>query len=154
RTVSLRWPLLAAYLLVVGAAAAWWLLDHPGLGTEIFPQVDTGQFQLRLRAPTGTYFTVTEELTRESLDAVSEAAGRDNVEVSIAYVGVVPASYPINSVYLWMGGPEESVLRVALKRGSGVRVEELKERLRHDLPPRLQESLRRKLVAAGRDEDE
>ena len=40
---------------------------------------------------------------------------------------------PINTVYQWMGGPEEAVLRVALKRGA-VRVEELKERLREKLP--------------------
>ena len=28
------------------------------------------------------------------------------------YVGVVPPSYPINTVYLWTGGPEEAVMRV------------------------------------------
>ena len=33
---------------------AWWLVGHAGLGTEIFPSVDAGQFQLRVRAPTGT----------------------------------------------------------------------------------------------------
>ena len=43
----------------------------------------------------------------------------------LGYVGVVPSSYPINSVYLWMGGPEEAVMRVALKPGT-VRVEDLK----------------------------
>ncbi|MBM3783741.1 MAG: efflux RND transporter permease subunit, partial [Acidobacteria bacterium] len=34
--------------LIVSAAAVWFLL--PGLGKEIFPGVDTGQFKLRLRA--------------------------------------------------------------------------------------------------------
>ena len=37
--------------------------------------------------------------------------------------GVVHSAYPINTVYLWMGGPEESVIRVALKPGK-VRIED------------------------------
>ena len=54
---------------------------------------------------------------------------------------------PINTIYLWMSGPEEAVLRVALKPGSGVRVEDLKERLRGELPARLGDWLRQKLTA-------
>src|SRR5437667_337377 len=52
----------------------------------------------------------------------------------------------------WTRGPEEAVLRVALKRGSGVRVEELKARLRRELQPRLEGWLREKLLADGQPE--
>ena len=38
---------------VVAAGLIIWLVGGH-LGTEIFPKVDAGQFQLRLRAPTGT----------------------------------------------------------------------------------------------------
>jgi multidrug efflux pump subunit AcrB len=48
-----------------------------------------------------------------------------------------------------MRGPEEAVLRVALKHGSGVRVEELKHQLRDELPKRLGEWLRGKLQQEG-----
>ena len=89
------------------------------LGTEIFPQVDAGQFQFRLRAPTGTRIEQTEEITREALDFIAKEVGPENVEITLGYVGVVPASYPINSVYLWTGGPEEALMRVGLKHGDG-----------------------------------
>ncbi len=61
----------------------------------------------------------------------------------------MPSSYPINSVYLFTGGPEEAVLRVALKPGSGVRVADLQERLRERLPQRLGEWLTKRLEAEG-----
>src|SRR5205823_10198979 len=68
---------------------------------------------------------------------------------TLAYVGIIPSSYPINNVYLWTSGPEEAVLRVAFKRGSGVQTEELKEVLRDRLPRRLGEYLRHRLAAEG-----
>ena len=56
--------------------------------------------------------------------------GRENVAISVGYVGLIPSSYPINAIYQWTGGPEEAVLRVALKAGGEVDIEGLKERLR------------------------
>ncbi len=146
KVMSARWLLVPAYL-VFAAAIIW--LGGSLLGREIFPAVDAGQFQLRLRAPTGTRIERTEELTLQALDVIGEAVGPENVDITIAHVGVVPPSYPINSVYLWMAGPEEAVLRVALKRGSGVRVEDLKERLRGELPERLRAWLRARLEGEG-----
>jgi multidrug efflux pump subunit AcrB len=140
---------LAGYLGVVAALVSWWVLGHPGLGTEIFPAVDAGQFQLRLRAATGTRIERTEELTLQALEGIKEAVGPDNVAITVCYVGVPAPNYPINNAYLWTSGPEEAVLRVALKPKSGVRIEELKERLRRELPERLGGWLRQKLWAAG-----
>ncbi|QEL16387.1 efflux RND transporter permease subunit [Limnoglobus roseus] len=131
-----RWLLVPAYL---GLMAVVVLVLGPRLGTEIFPQVDAGQFQLRLRAPTGTRIEQTEAITQEALRFVGDevrASGGD-VAISLGYVGVVPSSYPINAVYLWMGGPHESAIRVSLKPGS-VRVDELKARLREKLPAHLE----------------
>ena len=34
---------------------------------------------------------------------------------------MIPSSYPINAIYQWTGGPEEVMLRVALKNGGGCR---------------------------------
>ncbi len=149
KVVPCRWVVVGGYLAVAPLLVLWWVSGHRGVGTEIFPTVDAGQFQLRLRAPTGTRIQRTEELTLETLEAIKETVGPENVALTVAYVGVVPPSYPINTVYLWMGGPEEAVLRVALKPGSGIRAEELKERLRHDLTKRLEGWLHRKLLADG-----
>jgi multidrug efflux pump subunit AcrB len=148
-TISLRGLVLGGYLAVGAALAGWWLLGHRGVGTEIFPTVDAGQFQMRLRAPTGTRIERTEELTREAIEQIKKMIGPDNVTLSLAYVGTVPGAYPINDVFLWMGGPEEAMLRVALKPGGGLRMEELKERLRDDLRPGLQAWLEQRLRGDG-----
>jgi multidrug efflux pump subunit AcrB len=153
--LPIRWVLVGAY--VVGTGLVIWQVGGR-LGREIFPTVDTGQFQLRLRAPDGTRIERTEEIAREALEIVKEEAGKDangqsNVALSLGYVGQIPSSYPINTIYLWTRGPEEAVLRVALKAGSGVRVEEFKHRLREQLPRRLGEWLASRLRSEGLAED-
>jgi multidrug efflux pump subunit AcrB len=144
-TTRWRWAVVPGYL-----AASLLGVFHLGrlLGTEMFPQIDAGQFQFRLRAPTGTRIEQTEAITREALDFIKNEAGPENVEITLGYVGVVPSSYPINSVYLWTGGPEEAVMRVSLRRGV-VRLDDLKRKLREKLPAHLREWAARKWVAEG-----
>ena len=80
---------------------------------------DAGQFQLRLRAPTGTRIERTELLALQGPghhQAGSRAA--ETWQITTGFVGVQPASYPINTIYLWTSGPHEAVLRVALKPGA------------------------------------
>ncbi len=149
RSLPWRGVVLGVYLGAVLALAGWWLMQHPGLGTEIFPTVDVGQFQLRLRGPTGTRIQRTEELTKQALKEIADEVGADNVGTTISYVGVVPGNYPINNVYLWTSGPEEAVLRVAFKKRAGVRTEALKEKLRDELPSRLRAWLKKRLVDDG-----
>jgi multidrug efflux pump subunit AcrB len=145
--VRLRWLLVPAY--VAGALALIWLFGRP-LGTEIFPTVDAGQFQMRLRAPTGTRIEWTEQLTIQALDGVAEAAGgQDKIAMSLGWIGVVPSSFPINSVYLFTGGPEEAVIRIALRPNSGVRIAELKEKLRTLLPKKLGDWMSKRLADDG-----
>jgi len=131
RLLPLRWAAIAVYLVVVLGGV--WLIGR-GIGTDIFPTVDTNQFQLRLRAPTGTRVERTETMTLKALDVINAEAGPDNVEITLSFVGTQPPNYPINSIYLWSSGPQEAVLLVALRPSSGVRLEELKERLRNKLP--------------------
>jgi multidrug efflux pump subunit AcrB len=134
RVLRFRWVMLAGYMGVVAILVAWWVIGHPGLGMEIFPKVDAGQFQLRLRAPDGTPLEQTEALAKDVLQAIADEVGPGNVDISVSLVGTASYNYPINSIYLWTSGPQEAVLRVALKPGSGIRIEELKERLRTKLP--------------------
>jgi len=140
-----RWLVLPAY--IVGTVLIVVLIGTR-CGTEIFPFVDSGQFQLRIKAPVGTRIERTEEIAREALAGIQEATG-NQVEMSVGFGGVSPSSYTINTVYLWTAGPEEVVMRVALKHGSGVHVEELRNRLREHLPERLGAWLRRELQSEG-----
>jgi multidrug efflux pump subunit AcrB len=132
--VALRWLIVPLYL--AGAAALIGLV-WPMLGLEIFPRVDAGRFQLRLRAPDGTRYEETERLAVAALDRIARDVGRENVAISIGYVGLIPSSYPINAIYQWTGGPEEAFLRVAMKPGVKVDIERLKERLRAELAEEL-----------------
>jgi multidrug efflux pump subunit AcrB len=141
--LRVRWILVPVYL--IASLLLVWLVGSQ-LGQEIFPTVDTGKFQLRLRAPTGTRIEVTEQLAVQALEEIKRDVGPDNVAISVGYLGLIGSSYPINTVYLWMRGPEEAVLRVALKPNSGIRIEELKERLRRNLPERLGDWLRQRLA--------
>jgi multidrug efflux pump subunit AcrB len=133
--LKVRWLLLAVYLAVPALLVGWWWIGHPGLGTEIFPKVDSGQFQLRVQAPDGTLLVDTEALAKDVLEEIArEAGGAQNVDISVSLVGTASYNYPINAIYLWTAGSQEAVLRVALKRDSGVRLEEFKNRLREKLP--------------------
>ncbi|MFN7948994.1 MAG: efflux RND transporter permease subunit [Blastocatellia bacterium] len=131
RLWRLRWPVMIAYLAITAAGI---FLIGRNLGTDIFPNVDTGMFQLRLRAPTGTRVERTEVIALKALDAIRAEAGADNVAITLGFVGIQPPSYPVNTINLWTSGSHEAVLTIALKRGSGVRIDDLRERLRKKLP--------------------
>src|SRR5262249_4420024 len=60
RLIGWRWLVLVGYVVV--CVPLVFLLSH--VGTELFPRVDTGQFQLRIRAPAGTRLEKTEEIVR------------------------------------------------------------------------------------------
>jgi multidrug efflux pump subunit AcrB len=132
--VGWRRAIFFSYLVLAGALI---VLVGTTLGTEIFPVVDTAQFQLHLRAQPGTRIERTEQLTLQTIDAIKREVGPENVEITLGFVGTQPPNYPINAIYLWSSGSEEALLQVQLKRGAGVRVEELKERLRQKLPGEL-----------------
>jgi multidrug efflux pump subunit AcrB len=131
RVVRARWAIAGVYVVV--AATAIYLLGS-SIGTEVFPSVDTGQLQMRIKAPAGTRVERTEVIAQRILDFITAEARPENVQGSIGYVGIQPTSFPINTILLWTSGPHEAVLRVALKRDSSVSTEGLKERLRNKLP--------------------
>ncbi len=128
--LKLRWPVVAFYL--VGAGLLIWMV-LPQLGTELFPTVDAGQFKLRLRAPSGTRIERTELLELKALEVIKQEIGAENIEISSSFIGVQPASYPINTIFLWTSGPHEAVMQVALKPSAKLRGEAMRERLRDAL---------------------
>jgi multidrug efflux pump subunit AcrB len=129
--IRLRWVVVPVYLVVAGL-----LIFFVGrqLGREIFPIVDAGQLQLRLRAAPGTRIEATEQLAYKALDVIANEVGKDNVEITLGYVGMQNSAYPINTIYLWTGGSGEGVVQVQLKPTAHVGIAELQERLRDRLP--------------------
>lgn len=100
------------------------------LGQEIFPKVNTGQLQVRLRMQVGTRIERTEDNTKKVLGIIEKEAGKENVDITSAYVGLQPTTYAINSIFTWTGGPHEAILKVKLADDSGIQLEAFKEKLR------------------------
>ncbi|SFE50994.1 Multidrug efflux pump subunit AcrB [Chitinophaga sp. CF118] len=86
-------------------------------GTELFPQTDSGQAQVRLRLPVGTRFERTEDATRKLLLLADSIAGVGNTEITSAFIGTQPSSFPVNYIHLWTSGPNEAVIKIKLKKG-------------------------------------
>jgi multidrug efflux pump subunit AcrB len=125
--VHQRWVVLAVYV-AVSAITVYFV--GGSLGTEIFPSADSGQIQVRLRAPTGTRVERTELMALKLLDAISEEVGPENMDATLGFVGSQPPSYPVNTIYLWTAGPHEAVLLVSLKPERKMSTVALQESLR------------------------
>ncbi len=132
--VGWRRVVLPAYL--AACALVLWLVGTR-LGTELFPVIDAGRFVLRFRAPPGTNFELTRQAWVRCLEVIEEEAGAGNVRASMGFAGQQAPNYATNNMLLFMRGPDDGQMRVALREGSGVRLAELQERLRRTLPERI-----------------
>lgn len=132
--VNWRWLVVPSYIALCGI----FIVNFgPKLGLEIFPKVDVGEFRLRLRAEDGTHIDRTEQIALDVLDLIKKKVGPQNVELTLGYVGTIPSSFPINAVYQFSRGPEEAILRIALKPHSGISTELMKEELREELVAKM-----------------
>ncbi|MFM2167138.1 MAG: Multidrug resistance protein MdtC [Verrucomicrobiota bacterium] len=124
-SLTTRHLLVPAYLAGTIFAITLFL---PFLGTEIFPQIDAGQLQLRLRAPTATRLETTEQIATRTLAIIGEEAP---IATSMGLIGVHAPNYPVNLIHQWNSGPEEATLQIQLKEdGSRMPIDELREKLR------------------------
>jgi multidrug efflux pump subunit AcrB len=141
--LAVRWLVLGSY---AGAAALVLAVCGLQVGQEISPQVDAGQFQMRLKAPVGTRLEITEDLTRQALEEVKNILGPDSLRISVSHIGQTAPTLTANAVFLWTSGPDQAVIRIALNEEKKFRTEEVVERLRNELPERLRPWLRDRLM--------
>src|SRR5262249_21669115 len=80
---------------------------------------------------------------------IAEEAGPENVEITMGYAGANPPQFTINMAYLWSRGPDDSLLRVGLRPGSGVGIFDLQERLRKTMPAKVGAWFRAELLRLG-----
>ncbi|GAC1301544.1 MAG: efflux RND transporter permease subunit [Mucilaginibacter sp.] len=128
RMMPNRKPIVIIYS-VVACGLAFLLLNT--IGRDVLPKVNSGIFQVRLRAPDGTRFERTEVITVKALHILSNLVGKKNIEITSALVGQHPGQFSTSPIYLFMAGPHEAVLQVNLKEGYQVNLDELKERFRN-----------------------
>ncbi len=145
-TVRHRIKVVLAYLIAAGAV----VVGVGGqLGRELFPRVDAGQFQLRVRPAQGTHYELTRQVAQKTLDVIAEEVGPENIDITMGYAGANPPQFTINMAYLWSRGPDDSMLRIGLRHGSGVGVFELQEKLRTLLPKKVGAWYRDELLRLG-----
>jgi multidrug efflux pump subunit AcrB len=130
-----RWRL--AVILLYAASVAAVLVPASGLRTELFPRVDAGQMQIKVRAPAGTRLERTEEIVRKVDAALREEAGAGFVELTLANIGNPAWNFPVNGVFVWNAGPHEALLLASLRRGRRPSIAAIEARLRERLAGEL-----------------
>lgn len=134
RVVRRRGVVFASYLIIAGLVTA---VAGGALSRAIFPVVDAGQLAFRMSAPAGTRIEETEKIVAKTIQIIRSEVGPANVGLTLGFVGVQNAAYPINTIYLWTSGPQEAVLQLQLNREARINVAELVERLRTRLSQEL-----------------
>jgi multidrug efflux pump subunit AcrB len=154
--VRLRWLVVPVYLAVCALVL---VLVGGQVGRELFPQIDSGEFVLRFRPPPGSTYELTREMAVECLkvietEAKGDDANADNIEITMGFVGQVAPNFGIDNMLLFMRGPDDGQLRVALREGSGIKLDEFRERLRTALPQKVIPWMTKRLELGGLAADE
>jgi multidrug efflux pump subunit AcrB len=126
--------IVTGYILFL-TTLLWYLFGS--IGTEVFPTVDSGQFQFRLQMQAGVRMERMEETTVKALHRIEQIAGAENIEITSAFVGTQPSSFPNNTIYLWTNGAYEAVVQIKLKDDTGISLAALREKIRSDFASHL-----------------
>lgn len=102
------------------------------IGQDLMPQTNNGQFQVRIKEPDGTRLEKTEADVKSVLNIIDTTVN-NNVDISSAYVGLVPSSYGTSNLYVFNSGTHEAVLQVNLKKDYSVKMDDLKDALRKNI---------------------
>ncbi|MGC4057249.1 MAG: efflux RND transporter permease subunit [Chitinophagaceae bacterium] len=127
RMMPYRKQIVSAYLVLITVCAALLL---SGIGRDVLPKVNGKQFQVRMRLPDGTRIERTEEQTIRLIDGIREITGKDNISITSAYAGTHPQLFSISPIFLWMAGPHEAVVQVALSEHYHTDLDDLKDKIR------------------------
>lgn len=108
-----RWVLTAVVLVCVAAS----LLFLPGIGTELFPSVDAGSFEIRLKTIPGTRLERTELLVAEIEETIKQVIPADQIEAIISNVGLpVGKGAGFSTILSPNSGPDTAFIVVNLRQ--------------------------------------
>jgi multidrug efflux pump subunit AcrB len=133
---SFQKPIVILYVLLSCGIV---LLLFMNIGRDVLPKVNGGQFQVRLRAVDGTRLERTEDKTVQALHILENIVGKENIKVTSAFVGQHPGQFSTSPIYLFMSGPQEAVLQVALEETYKEDLDALKERFRQKMQEAMPE---------------
>ncbi|WP_184549027.1 efflux RND transporter permease subunit [Mucilaginibacter sp. FT3.2] len=127
---------LLVTVYVIGAFGLAFLLFNI-IGRDVLPKVNSGTFQVRLRAPDGTRLERTEVVAIKAQDILGQIVGKNNIAITSTFVGSHPSSFSTNPIYLFMAGPQEAVMQVSLAEDYKVNLDDLKEKFRYQVAKQL-----------------
>jgi CzcA family heavy metal efflux pump len=129
---ALRWRVAVVVLVLALILPAILAFKH--IGQELFPDVDSGEFTVHMRATGGPRVEETERQVAEIERLVREVVPEDDLDVVLSNVGI---SSRWSAIYTSNNGPHAAFVRVQLRSGFSGRqrttqqyVEELRERLK------------------------
>lgn len=113
-TRRLDWVLDHRWLVVIGSfgtlAAVIFLLAEP-LRREFFPQVDSGSFEIYVRAPSGTRLKVTNERLDQVESFIRQQIPKSDLKLIVTEIGVTP---DLSSAYTVNQAKMDAIVRVQL----------------------------------------
>jgi multidrug efflux pump subunit AcrB len=136
RMLPMRKLLVTVY--VIGAFGLAFLLFNI-IGRDVLPKVNSGTFQVRLRAPDGTRLERTEVIAIKAQHILGDIVGKNNIAITSTFVGSHPSSFSTNPIYLFMAGPQEAVMQISLSEDYKVNLDDLKEEIRHRIAKQIPE---------------
>ena len=137
---ALRWCLhhrLAVIgLVAIAVVIAVW--SFPRIAQELFPEVDSSEFTIHLRASGGPRVETTEKRVREIDKVIHEVIPAEDLKLTLANIGI---SSRWSAIYTPNNGPHAAFVRVQLRSGfdgrstpTRVYVEDLREKLEKSFP--------------------
>ena len=124
-------PAVVGIVILVGLV----FLLSPFVGSELFPNVDSGSFELRVKTLPGTELDATEELVERLEASIKEVIPDDEIEALIANIGLpVGKGAGFSTVLSSNSGPDTAYLIVNLKqRGRSTSTQTYIDRIREKL---------------------
>ena len=135
---TMRVPAFSAAVIIIGVGASFILF--PRIGTELFPEVDAGTFELRIKTLPGTSLEETEKLVASIEQTIKEVIPEEQIDTLIANIGLpVGKGAGFSTVLSSNSGPDTAYLIVNLKQGNRsvstrAYTEQLREKLALEYP--------------------
>lgn len=135
---ALKVPALTALLVIVATGATFTL--WPMIGTELFPNVDAGTFELRIKTTPGTNLDETEKLVERIEGTIQEVIPQSEIDTLISNIGLpVGKGAGFSTVLSSNSGPDTAYIIVNLnqdgrKTSTQTYIRELRSKLHDEYP--------------------
>ncbi|HEY8672095.1 MAG TPA: efflux RND transporter permease subunit, partial [Terriglobales bacterium] len=108
----------------------------PFLGVAFFPRTDAGQFEISLKAPSGSRIEVTDSDVAQVEALIRKTVAPEDLKLIVSNIGVIPG---FSSIYTSNSGPHTATILVALKEGHRIGSYEYMDRVRRRLAREIPE---------------